>query len=419
MKIFCFILAIMNSSIFIAKRLFTAKENNNNYTRPIIRIAILAIAISVAVMILSVFILSGFKDNISSKVIGFGSHIKITKFNNNQSFENDPIDFNVKIYDEIKSLDFVSHINKYATKAGIIKNDDEIHGVVLKGVSDDYNWGFFKNNLISGEVPNIKDSTKNITDDILISESISKKLNIKLGEELVIYFIQNPARVRKFTVSGIYKTALSEFDDITVFADLKHLINLNNWNNNQIGGYEIKTLDFENVSSYTLEIDELIDFDLKAQSSKELNPQIFDWLRLQDFNVIIILILMLLVGCVNMVTSLLIIILEKSKFIGVLKAIGLSNWNIRKIFIYNSIYILLNGLFWANLVVILFTFFQKRFHLISLDETIYFMNSVPVKFDVFSMFIINLGTIIICYIVLIIPTVLIAKISPAKSIRFE
>jgi lipoprotein-releasing system permease protein len=409
----------MNSSIFIAKRLFTAKENNNNYTRPIIRIAILAIAISVAVMILSVFILSGFKDNISSKVIGFGSHIKITKFNNNQSFENDPIDFNVKIYDEIKSLDFVSHINKYATKAGIIKNDDEIHGVVLKGVSDDYNWGFFKNNLISGEVPNIKDSTKNITDDILISESISKKLNIKLGEELVIYFIQNPARVRKFTVSGIYKTALSEFDDITVFADLKHLIKLNNWNNNQIGGYEIKTLDFENVSSYTLEIDELIDFDLKAQSSKELNPQIFDWLRLQDFNVIIILILMLLVGCVNMVTSLLIIILEKSKFIGVLKAIGLSNWNIRKIFIYNSIYILLNGLFWANLVVILFTFFQKRFHLISLDETIYFMNSVPVKFDIFSMFIINLGTIIICYIVLIIPTVLIAKISPAKSIRFE
>ena len=409
----------MNSSIFIAKRLFTAKENNNNYTRPIIRIAILAIAISVAVMILSVFILSGFKDNISNKVIGFGSHIKITKFNNNQSFENDPIDFNVDIYDKINNLDFVSHINIYATKAGIIKNDVDIHGIVLKGVSGDYNWEFFKNNLISGDIPNIKDSTKIASNDILISESISKKLNIKLGEELVIYFIQNPARVRKFKVSGIYKTALSEFDDITAIADLNHLIKLNNWNTNQIGGYEIKTKDFDNVSSYTSEIDELIDFDLKAQNSKDLNPQIFDWLRLQDFNVVIILILMLLVGCVNMVTSLLIIILEKSKFIGVLKAIGLSNWNIRKIFIYNSLYILLNGLFWANLFVILFTFFQKRFHLISLDETIYFMSSVPVKFDVFSMFIINIGTIIICYLVLIIPTILIAKISPAKSIRFE
>ena len=409
----------MNSSIFIAKRLFTAKENNNNYTRPIIRIAILAIAISVAVMILSVFILSGFKDNISNKVIGFGSHIKITKFNNNQSFENDPIDFNVDIYDKINNLDFVSHINIYATKAGIIKNDVDIHGIVLKGVSGDYNWEFFKNNLISGDIPNIQDSTKIASNDILISESISKKLNIKLGEELVIYFIQNPARVRKFKVSGIYKTALSEFDDITAIADLNHLIKLNNWNTNQIGGYEIKTKDFDNVSSYTSEIDELIDFDLKAQNSKDLNPQIFDWLRLQDFNVVIILILMLLVGCVNMVTSLLIIILEKSKFIGVLKAIGLSNWNIRKIFIYNSLYILLNGLFWANLVVILFTFFQKRFHLISLDETIYFMSSVPVKFDVFSMFIINIGTIIICYLVLIIPTILIAKISPAKSIRFE
>ncbi len=409
----------MNSSIFIAKRLFTAKENNNNYTRPIIRIAILAIAISVAVMILSVFILSGFKDNISNKVIGFGSHIKITKFNNNQSFENDPIDFNVDIYDKINNLDFVSHINIYATKAGIIKNDVDIHGIVLKGVSGDYNWEFFKNNLISGDIPNIQDSTKIASNDILISESISKKLNIKLGEELVIYFIQNPARVRKFKVSGIYKTALSEFDDITAIADLNHLIKLNNWNTNQIGGYEIKTKDFDNVSSYTSEIDELIDFDLKAQNSKDLNPQIFDWLRLQDFNVVIILILMLLVGCVNMVTSLLIIILEKSKFIGVLKAIGLSNWNIRKIFIYNSLYILLNGLFWANLVVILFTFFQKRFHLISLDETIYFMSSVPVKFDVFSMFIINIGTIIICYLVLIIPTILIAKISPSKSIRFE
>lgn len=409
----------MNSSIFIAKRLFTAKENNNNYTRPIIRIAILAIAISVAVMILSVFILSGFKDNISNKVIGFGSHIKITKFNNNQSFENDPIDFNLEIYDKIKNLDFVNHINIYATKAGIIKNDVDIHGVVLKGVSGDYNWEFFKNNLISGDIPNIKDSTKIASDDILISESISKKLNIKLGEELVIYFIQNPARVRKFKVSGIYKTALSEFDDITAIADLNHLIKLNNWNTNQIGGYEIKTKDFENVSSYTSEIDELIDFDLKAQNSKDLNPQIFDWLRLQDFNVVIILILMLLVGCVNMVTSLLIIILEKSKFIGVLKAIGLSNWNIRKIFIYNSLHILLNGLFWANLFVILFTFFQKRFNLISLDETIYFMSSVPIKFDVFSMFIINIGTIIICYLVLIIPTILIAKISPAKSIRFE
>ena len=409
----------MNSSIFIAKRLFTAKENNNNYTRPIIRIAILAIAISVAVMILSVFILSGFKDNISNKVIGFGSHIKITKFNNNQSFENDPIDFNLEIYDKIKNLDFVNHINIYATKAGIIKNDVDIHGVVLKGVSGDYNWEFFKNNLISGDIPNIKDSTKIPSDDILISESISKKLNIKLNEELVIYFIQNPARVRKFKVSGIYKTALSEFDDITAIADLNHLIKLNNWNTNQIGGYEINTLNFDNVSSYTSEIDELIDFDLKAQNSKDLNPQIFDWLRLQDFNVVIILILMLLVGCVNMVTSLLIIILEKSKFIGVLKAIGLSNWNIRKIFIYNSLYILVNGLFWANLFVILFTFFQKRFHLISLDETIYFMSSVPVKFDVFSMFIINIGTIIICYLVLIIPTILIAKISSAKSIRFE
>ena len=407
----------MNTSLFIAKRLYNAKENNNNYTRPIIRIAISAIALSVAIMILSVFVLSGFKSDISNKVFGFGGHINISKFSFNQSYENDPINYNTEMSSEIESMDFVNYIQAYATKAGIIKNNNEILGVVLKGVDQNYNWSFFYENLISGDTPSFNDSVAK--NSILISQNISKKMKLDVGDDMLIYFMEQPTRVRKFIVSGIYKTGLSEFDDITAICDLKHIQKLNNWDINQIGGYEISVANFKNIEKYTSLIDESIDYDLKALSIKQKYPQIFDWLRLQDFNVLIILILMLIVGGVNMITSLLIIILEKSKLIGLLKAIGATNWNIRHVFIYNSLQIILSGLFWGNLIAISLSLLQSRFHFIKLDEEIYFMDFVPIKIELFSLLMINIGTIVICYVILVIPSVVIAKISPAKSIKFE
>lgn len=407
----------MNTSLFIAKRLYNAKENNNNYTRPIIRIAILAIALSVAVMILSVFILSGFKSNISNKVFGFGGHINISKFSYNQSYENDPINFNSEMLTEIELMDFVDNVQTYATKAGVIKKNNEILGVVLKGVDQRYNWNFFNENLISGNVPLFNDSITENT--ILISKNISNKMKLNVGDEMIMYFMEKPVRVRKFIISGIYKTGLSEFDDITVIGDLKHIQKLNNWNLNQIGGYEISINNFKNIEIYTSLIDESIDYDLKALSINDKYPQIFDWLRLQDFNVLIILILMLIVGGVNMITSLLIIILEKSRLIGMLKAIGASDWNIRHIFIYNSLQIILGGLFWGNLIAVSLSLLQIRFNFLKLDEAIYFMDFVPINIELFSLFLINLGTIIICYLILVIPSAVIAKISPAKSIKFE
>ena len=407
----------MNTSLFIAKRLYNAKENNNNYTRPIIRIAILAIALSVAVMILSVFILSGFKSNISNKVFGFGGHINISKFSYNQSYENDPINFNSEMLTEIELMDFVDNVQTYATKAGVIKKNNEILGVVLKGVDQRYNWNFFNENLISGNVPLFNDSITENT--ILISKNISSKMKLNVGDEMIMYFMEKPVRVRKFIISGIYKTGLSEFDDITVIGDLKHIQKLNNWNLNQIGGYEISINNFKNIEIYTSLIDESIDYDLKALSINDKYPQIFDWLRLQDFNVLIILILMLIVGGVNMITSLLIIILEKSRLIGMLKAIGASDWNIRHIFIYNSLQIILGGLFWGNLIAVSLSLLQIRFNFLKLDEAIYFMDFVPINIELFSLFLINLGTIIICYLILVIPSAIIAKISPAKSIKFE
>ena len=407
----------MNTSLFIAKRLYNTKENNNNYTRPIIRIAILAIALSVAIMILSVFILSGFKNEISNKVFGFGGHINISKFNYNQSYENDPIFLNPDVFSKIESLDFVSSIHPFATKAGIIKESDEILGVVLKGVDKNYNWKFFGENLISGELPVFNDTTT--SKNVIIAKNISNKMKLDVGDDLVMYYVQKPTRVRKFKVIGIYNTGLAEFDEVVVIGDLKHIQKLNNWQGNQVGGYEVITNNVSNIELFSEIIDENIDYDLKALDIKQKYPQIFDWLRLQDFNVLIILILMLIVGGVNMITSLLIIILEKSRLIGILKAIGATNWNIRNVFIYNSLYIIFNGLLWGNLIALTFSICQNYFDLISLDENIYFMSFVPVKIELMSLFLINIGTIIICYLILVIPSVVISKISPAKSIKFE
>ena len=406
----------MNTSLFIAKRLYNAKENNNSYTRPIIRIAILAVALSVSIMLLSVFILSGFKAEISDKVFGFGGHVNISKFSYNQSYENDPINYSKEIVSKIESIDDVENIQQFATKAGIIKKEEEILGVIIKGVGQDYNWKFFEKNLILGELPVYDSLTSN---KVLISQNISKKMKLEIGDDLVMYFVQKPTRVRKFIISGIYKTGLTEFDEITVLADIKHIQKLNNWNNNQIGGYEVLLNNIDNLQYNSDLIDETIDFDLKAISIKDKYPQIFDWLRLQDFNVLIILILMLIVGGVNMITSLLIIILEKSRLIGVLKAIGATNWDIRKVFIYNSLYIISSGLLFGNLIALSFSIAQKYFNLIKLDENIYFMSYVPIKIEFLSLLSINIGTIIICYLILVIPSIVISKISPAKSIKFE
>ena len=407
----------MNTPLFIAKRLYNAKENNNNYTRPIIRIAILAITLSVMIMLLSVFILSGFKSEISKKVFGFGGHINISKFSYNQSFENDPIENTSELISNIYNLDYVKSIHPFATKAGIIKKEDEILGTILKGVDHDYSWSFFKENLIAGQVPKFDEFANSI--EVLISENISRKMNLNIGDDILMYFIQNPTRVRKFKVSGVYKTDLTEFDEIMIIGDLKQIQKLNDWTKDKVGGYEVLVNNIENLDSYVKEIDETIDYNLKAISIKEKYPQIFDWLKLQDFNVLIILILMLIVGGINMITSLLIIILEKTRLIGILKAIGATNWSIRNVFIYNSLYIISYGLILGNVLALLFGLAQKRFNFIELDESIYFMNFVPIKIELFSLLMINLGTLLICYLILVVPSVIIAKISPAKSIKFD
>jgi len=406
----------MNVEYFIAKRLFTAKEENNSYTKPILRIAILAIALSVAVMLLSVMVVTGFKNDISDKIIGFGSHITISSFSDNQSYETEPIQISDSLYATLLANDQVKQMSAFATKAGIVKTKDEILGVVLKGVSDEYDWSFFKDNLVSGTYLCLTDSVK--SNQVLISETSANLLQLGVGDNLIMYFVQDPPRVRKFEIAGIYNTALADFDKLFVMGDIKHIQQLNAWENNQIGGLEIAVNDFSNLKEITEEIYEKIPYDLNAESVKEKTPQIFDWLDLQDINVRVILILMLIVGGVNMITALLILILERTKMIGILKALGANNWSVRRVFLYSAIHLILKGLFWGNCIALGFAFLQQQFSIISLDPSIYYMNTVPINFDFTAILLLNLGTIVVCYLILIIPSVIITKITPVKAIRF-
>ncbi len=433
----------MNVEYFIAKKLFTAKEKNNSYTRPILRIAILAIALSVAVMLIAMMVLTGFKNDISSKIIGFGSHITINNFTNNQSYESEPISINQDFYPSIndwiinsrdsfsKDLEIdlqseriaelvheeIKNINVFATKAAIIKTANEIHGVVLKGVSYDYDWTFFNDNLVAGEVLNLEDSIK--SNNILISEEVSKLLELDVSDDLVMYFIQDPPRVRKFKIKGIYNTDMVDFDRLYVLGDIKHIQALNSWENIYVGGFEISLNNFDYLDVIARIVYEQIPYNLNAQSITEKEPQIFDWLSLQDINVRVILILMLIVGVINMITALLILILERTSLIGILKALGAANWSVRKIFLYGALHLILKGLILGNAIAFIFAFLQKEYSLISLDPETYYMSTVPINFDFMLILMLNVGTVFICYLILIIPSLIITKITPIKAIRFE
>ena len=407
----------MNIEYFIAKRLFTAKEKNNRYTKPIFRIAILAISLSVAIMLLSLIILSGFKSDISEKIIGFGSHITITNFTDNQSYESEPVSINQDFYPKIKDDEGINNIQVFATKAGIIKTESDISGILLKGISADFDNSFFSKNLFKGNIPSYNDTV--VSDKIMLSSSISNKLNLSIGDDVIVYFFQDPTRVRKFVLYGIYETGFVDFDDLIMIVDIQHIQKLNNWKNKEVGGFEILIDNFEELDEITNNIYSKIPYNLNAQSVVEKNPQLFDWLELQNVNLKVILILMLVVGSVNMITALLILILEKTKLVGILKSIGYSNWSIRKVFLYNAAYLIINGIVLGNIIGLGFALLQQKFKLISLDSNIYFMKTVPIKFDFMHIFALNLSVLVICLLVLIIPSYVITKITPMKAMRFS
>ncbi|HNR19922.1 MAG TPA: ABC transporter permease [Bacteroidia bacterium] len=405
----------MNTEIFVANRLL--KSSSKKITKPILLIAIGGIALGICVMIVSVAIVTGFKSEITNKVVGFGAHIRINSFTNNNSYEETPISVNQKFIDELRKNSRIKSIQAYATKAGIIKTKDEIQGIILKGIDKNYDPDFFSDKLIAGALPDLNDTARSL--DVLISNKTASLLKLKTGDAMVVYFIQQPTRVRKFKICGIYQTGLEEFDSRFAFCDLRNIVAVNDWRADEVGGFEITLKNFDDLEMVNEQVYKKTGYEFNTQTIVEQYPQIFNWLALQDVNVIIILFLMVLVSGINMISTLLIIILENNTLIAIMKTLGASNKSIRKIFLYLSAWIIGIGLLTGNVLGIGLCLLQKYFHFVKLPEESYYISYVPVQLSLPDVLLINLGTFIVCLLILIIPSYIISRMVIAKSLRFD
>ncbi len=411
-------LFLLNTELFIARKiLFQKKGAGASQSRPIVNIAVWAIALGIAVMILAVAVLTGFQNQITNKVIGFGGHIQVTDYSTNTSFEPNPIKREQIKEQELRAIPGVKHIQIFATKAGIIKTDEAIEGVVLKGISNDYDLSFFNNSLIAGKGMTFYTDKK--SDDVLISKKIADKLKFKAGDNLLMYFIQQPPRMRKFKISGIYESGLEDFDDKYILCDIQHIQKLNDWSPEQIGGVEITLANFKELSKIGQTVYSKIGYDLDSKTIREQYPQLFDWLDLQNINVLVILVMMIAVGAINMITALLILILERTNMIGMLKALGASNTSLRKVFLYQAVFLIGKGLLWGNVIGIGLCLLQLKFRLVHLDQASYYVSEVPIHLDWLSISLLNVGTLLVCTLILIVPSYLVARITPIKAIRFS
>jgi len=415
----------MSLSLFLAKRIYKDPQNKEQASRPAIRIATIGVAIGIIVMLLSTCIILGFKQTIKDKVVGFGGHIQVANFLTHQTTDSYPIIVNDSIKRVIKKIDGVQHVSTFALKQGILKTNTDFLGISFKGVTKDFDNSFITQHLISGKFPLF--GTPESKKSIVISATIANKLNLKEGDKVFAYFIDdNDVRIRTFRVAGIYETNLSLFDNVTCFIDLQNVIKLNNWTNNQATGMEVTINNFDRLNEVSAQfvnkINRTVDAEgntYSSQTIKELVPQIFSWLNLLDINVWIILSLMILVASVTMVSGLLIIILERTNMIGLLKALGAKNKVIRSTFLYFAFFIIVRGMIIGNSIAFLLLLIQKYMGVVKLDANIYYVSVVPVQLNLPIIVLINLATVIISILVLIIPSYLIAHIHPSKSIKYE
>ena len=417
----------LNLELFIARRIFADPENKKKFSRSVISFALFGIAFGVMIMILSVAVVTGFKKEIRDKVIGFGSHIQLVNFDSNSSFETLPVSKNQPWLEQLTSIKGVRHVQVFATKPGIIKTDDEMTGMVLKGVGPDFDWQFFRDNLMSGSIFSVTDTAS--TDKVLISRQIASMLKLKVGDPMYCYFLNDQAtnqRMRKFHVEGIFQSSLEEFDRLFVLADIQQVRKLNNWQSDQVSGFEIAIDNFDQldvltrkVKKLTLHYSEQDSTILRTVSITSKYPQIFDWLNLLDMNVWIILTLIILVAGFNMVSGLLILILERTSMIGTLKALGGTNRSIRKVFLYLALFLIGRGMLWGNIAGIGFCFIQSYFHLFRLDATSYYLQYVPINLKIGDILLLNAGTLVITLLMLLLPSWYVSRISPDRALRFD
>ena len=415
----------MNFALYTARKIYNDKGDRRKVSRPAIRIATAGVAIGLAVMIVSVSVVLGFKHTIRDKVIGFGSHIPVTNFLALQDDRPYPISMNDSVMEAIKSIDGIKHVQRYAMKQGILKTENDFMGVMFKGVAEDYDTTFIHDNLMEGAVP--KFSSEAGSNKILISKTNADKLGLKSGDRVFAYFINgNDVRARRFNVAGIYQTNLTKFDNAICFCDLYTAVKLNNWEKDQASGAEITVDNYDRLATVektiVKRVNRTTDRHGETYSSatvEQLNPQIFTWLDLLDLNVWIILALMVCVAGITMISGLLIIILERTNMIGVMKALGARNRTIRHTFLWFAVFIIGKGMLWGNVIGIGLTALQYFTSIVSLDPTTYYVNTVPVEFDMPLIATINIATLIVCVAALIAPSHLVSFIHPAKSMRYE
>ena len=404
----------MNLSYFIAQRIRQTKVAS--FSSTVARIGVASIAIGLAIMIMAFAILGGFKSVIMQKIFSFGAHIQVTKYTMNNSYEEVPISTKSALYKNFKPGPLLQHIQAYGHKAGMLKTDNDILGAVMKGVGHDFNWAAFRQTLISGDVLQFPDS--GYSSQIIVSRRIADKLQLQLGDSLLMYFVQKPPRVRKLMVQGIYETGLEEVDNSMIIGDISLVQRLSNWTPDQVGGYEVFVTDFNRLDAAFGQVYDEMDQDMAVVRITEKYLSLFDWLSLLDRNVVIFLTLILFVACFNMISILLILMMERTSMIGMLKAVGATDWQIRKIFLYNGMSLITRGLLLGNLLGLGLCALQDYFHLIPLDPVNYFMNTVPIEWNWPVFILLNIATLLLVTLVLVIPTIIITRIQPIKAMAF-
>jgi len=403
-------------------------DRQKRISRPIVNFSIIGVALGLAVMIISIAVLSGFKNTIKDKVTGFGAHLQILNYDLNSSYESVPITKIDSIIAKVKAIKGIAHVQEFAMKPGILKTRDNIQGVIAKGVSSDYNWKFIHDHLLEGSVLSITDSAT--SKQTIISKKLANSLELKIGDSFVSSFVPsgNNKNVlyRKFTVTGIYETNMEEFDSKMIFVDLKHIQKLNSWNDNQISGYEIFIDNFDRIDEFYYLVWDEIGYGfmpdgskLQVKSIEEQNTQVFEWLSLLDVNVQLVLIIMIVVACLNMISCILVLILEKTNMIGIMKAMGMPNKSISKIFIYNGTTLIVKGIALGNIIAFGLILIQMYFKIIPLDSESYFIEYVPVHIHVPYFILVNIGTFLVTSFLLVVPTAIISRIEPVKAIKFN
>jgi len=411
----------LNYEYFIAKRIIGSKAYKSSISAPIIKIGIAAIAIGIVVMMVAIATGIGLQQKIRDKVVAFNGHVTITNYDSNNSQESVfPISTKQEFYPEFKSVEGVRHIQAVATKFGVIRTETDFEGLVLKGVGGDYDWSYFKDFLVEGHVP---DYTQKRNEDVLMSQYIANRLGFKLGDTFQMFFKKvDPEKLPNiitYKIVGIYNSGFQDFDATYVIGDIRHLQRINNWEADQVGNFEVFINNYNELDDKGIEIFKAIPSTLDARTISESYYSIFEWIKIFDKNIYGIIGIMILVAGINMITALLVLILERTQMIGILKALGSNNWSIRKLFLYNASYLILLGLFWGNLLGLGLLFAQKYFKLFPLDPSVYYVTEAPVFISFGYILALNIGTLVLCLLMLLVPSYIITKISPVKAIRFE